>query len=377
MSPGNVESTVPKPRAPITDVKAWPLRQLQDRRAFVVVRIDTEAGVSGWGEAAPGTDPAATARALEAARPHLAGQDAASAEAVRLHLSKALAGPAREVAAIQAAVNIALIDILGKLCKAPAYDVLGGATRTKARALTALGGATEAEWLDSLREARAAGFRAVAVPLPLPEGPVRGRGFYLRARESLEKLRAAAPDVDFALDCGERISGAEAAVLAREMESFHLLWIEAPALPPRALANVGAESATPVGHGRSALEVADFQELLRDDALDALRPDVALWGVTPIRKAAALAETYYVAVAPFHAGGPVATAAALHAAASIPNFVIQEVPFPAGERDRRMRRELAGAALEAVKDGFLALPEGPGLGVAVDADALARYRIAP
>jgi galactonate dehydratase len=365
------------PLAPISDVKAWALRQPQDRRAFVVVRIDTEIGVSGWGEASPGADPAATARAVEAARPHLAGRDAASAEAVRLHLSKSLAGSPREVASVQAAVSMALGDILGKLSKAPLYDVLGGATRTKVRALAALLGRTEAEWLDSLREARSAGFRAVAVPLSIPEGPVRGRGFYRRVRESLEKLRAAAEDVDFALDCGERVSGAEAAVLARELETFHLLWIEAPALPPRALADVGAESAAPVGHGRTLLEVADFQELLRDDAIDAARPDIALWGPAQVRKAAALAETYYVAVAPYHSGGPVATAAALQADASIPNFVLQEVPFPADDRDRKMRRELAGAELEAVKDGFLALPAGAGLGVAVDPDALARYRIAP
>ena len=112
------------------------------------------------------------------------------------------------------------------------------------------------------------------------------------------------------------------------------------------------------------------------DAIDILRPNIARLGVTQIRKAASLAETYYVAVAPYHRGGPIGTAAALHAAASIPNFFIQEVPFPNDDNDARMRREIAGPAIEAVKDGFLDLPSGHGLGVTLDTDAIAKYRIA-
>jgi galactonate dehydratase len=87
-----------------------------------------------------------------------------------------------------------------------------------------------------------------------------------------------------------------------------------------------------------------------------------------------VAEPYYVAVAPFHDGGPIATAAALHLAASLPNFFIQQVPYPAAEEDRRMRARLTGAAVEAVQDGFLQLPPGPGLGISVYEAALAEYR---
>jgi len=356
------------PKTAITDLKAWPIRQPADGRAYVVVRVETDTGLVGWGEASPGTDPVAAARTLDSAKADLVGQDAVSAEAVHLRLGKA------DIAAAQAPVNMALLDILGKLCKAPVYEVLGGPTRSKARALTRLLGATEAEWTESLKQVRAAGFRAAIVPLSIPEGPVRGRGFYRRVRETLERLRqAGGEEVDFVLDCGRRATAGEAALLAGELERFHLLWLEAPALGPRALAEIAAESATPVGHERST--VADFQELFRDDAVDAIRPDIAVWGVSALRKAAALAETYYVAVAPHHRGGPIGTAAALHVAASIPNFFAQEVPFAADERDRRMREEIAGAALEKVADGWLSLPSGPGLGVTVDPQALDRYRI--
>ena len=89
---------------------------------------------------------------------------------------------------------------------------------------------------------------------------------------------------------------------------------------------------------------------------------------------AALAETYYIAVAPRHAGGPVGTAAALQLAATLPNFFIQEAPFVEAAEDRALRRALVREPVEAVSDGFLALPAGPGLGVTVDDAALSSHR---
>jgi galactonate dehydratase len=89
---------------------------------------------------------------------------------------------------------------------------------------------------------------------------------------------------------------------------------------------------------------------------------------------AVIAETYYIAAAPYHDGGPIATAAALQLAGSIPNFFIQQIPLVQAEEDRRMRAELAGAGLETVKDGFAALPTGAGLGISVNEEALKKYR---
>jgi len=129
-----------------------------------------------------------------------------------------------------------------------------------------------------------------------------------------------------------------------------------------------------VGFGRNFTRNAEFQELLRHDAIDVLRPDVGAYGISQARKAAALAETYYVAIAPFHRGGPVATAACLHLAASVPNFFLQEVLVPAAEADRRMRAELVSAPIESVRDGYFPLPAGPGLGVTLNQDAVRRYR---
>ena len=106
-----------------------------------------------------------------------------------------------------------------------------------------------------------------------------------------------------------------------------------------------------------------------------MRPNLALHGVSQIRRIAALAETYYVAVAPFHDGGPLATAAALHLAASLPNFFIQQAPVPANDQDRQMRTAITGVNVEAPVNGFFALPTGPGLGIEINERALDRYKV--
>jgi len=134
---------------------------------------------------------------------------------------------------------------------------------------------------------------------------------------------------------------------------------------------------TALGFGRHLHDAGAFQELLREELVDVLRPSLALNGISQIRKMAALAETYYVAVAPHHNGGPIATAASLHLAASLPNFFIQQIPLPAAEEDRRMRAELAGISVERVTAGFAGLPTGAGLGITVNEDALEKYKERP
>jgi galactonate dehydratase len=119
-----------------------------------------------------------------------------------------------------------------------------------------------------------------------------------------------------------------------------------------------------------------FQALLREGLVDVVRPDIAQWGISGARQIAVLAESYYVAIAPHHDGGPVATAAALHLAASIPNFFIQRVPLPESPADREMRAAIVSGGIETPHDGFLKLPTGPGLGIQVNESALEKYHAA-
>jgi galactonate dehydratase len=177
------------------------------------------------------------------------------------------------------------------------------------------------------------------------------------------------------LDCAGAITPGEGLSLAAALEDFHPLWLDEPAggLSGTALAQIAGGATTAVGYGRSFHDNARFQDLLRLDAIDVLRPDIVGMSLLEIRQAAALAESYYVAVAPFQRSGPIATAAAFQLAAAIPNFVIQEVPFVSA-KDRAMRDALVGGGIETPVDGFFRLPGGPGLGITVDAAVLEQYR---
>jgi galactonate dehydratase len=198
----------------------------------------------------------------------------------------------------------------------------------------------------------------------------------LAAQRRMDALRkAAGEDCDFVLSGAGRLTPGDAATLSSAFERFHLLWFDEPCNTHSlgALRKIASENVTPLGFGEGATDAAFFQNLLREDAIDVVRPEIALHGVSGVRRIAALAEVYYVAVAPKHSQGPVTTAAALHLAASLPNFFIQHIPFPASAADREMRRALTGSDIETVKDGFAALPNRPGLGITIDTAALRKF----
>lgn len=342
-------------------------------RRYVVLKISTDEGHAGYGEAPATPDPQTAVDRLKRELQSLHGSNPARTLILDEQLRSTGASPGA-----RAAVNIALMDILGKSSKAPLYEALGGPTRNKARAMAVVEGDTTDEIKAAVLRAKQSGHRAFSVRLSVPAGMERGRQFYNNVRERMDALRAAAgEECDFVLDCGGRTIPGEAVSIADRLEDFHLLWLDEPCgeLSVSARASISQHTVTPVGFGRTFTQNSHFQDLLRESGIDVLRPDITLNGVTAIRKAAAIAETYYIAVAPYNRGGPIATAAGIHVAASLPNSFIQETPFSMNEADRRMRREITGGWDEAPDEGFFKLLEGPGLGLAVNDDALAQYSI--
>jgi galactonate dehydratase len=348
----------------VSELRAYAIREPVSRRSYTVLEVRTKSGLTGYGEC-----PAAPSDALALAKQAAVGQAATSYEVISRQLASQ--------PGMQAAVVMAMLDITGKYAKAPLYQALGGPTRNKARALAPLSGATDAELAAQMKRARDAGHRAFLVPAPASAAANQGQAFVKATRARLENLRAeGGPDVDFVLDGGGRLSPGDSASLAAALERFHLLWFDEPCRTSNisTLHKIAGETVTPLGFGRRVHQGGPFQDLLRDQAIDILRPSLALNGLSQLRRFAALAETYYTAIAPYHEGGPIATAAALHLAASLPNFFIQQVPLTEASEDRAMRASLGGASLETPVDGFLSLPAGPGLGVTVDKGALEKYR---
>ena len=348
----------------ITALRDYPLREPVSGRTYTVIKLQTRGGLEGYGECG-----SVTATDLAQALKIVRGKEATQFETVRFQLKSTPSG-------LAAALNMAMLDVVGRSVKAPVYQVLGGPTRNKCRALAPLEGATDAELTASVRRARDAGFKAFLVPTPPTTGRNQGQAFVLAARKRLDTLRdAAGPGTDFALDCGASLAP------GRRRQPGGRLRTVSPALArrtvsgiePGALRKISAENVTPLGVGRFVQQPSAFQDLLREEAIDILRPDISLNGISQIRQMAAIAESYYTAVAPYHNGGPVASAAAFQLAASLPNFFIQQIPLPQAEQDRKMRAAMAGD-VESVKDGFAVLPTGPGLGITVNEKALEEYK---
>lgn len=340
----------------ITDLQAFTLREPGSGRVYSLLKASTDQGLTGWGESLP-LAPASLALARSVA----VGQEPSRYDV----LTRRLSGDP-----IAAAVNMALLDLYGQEAQAPVFQLLGGPTRFKVRALTALPRPQDRDAL--LRQ----GHRAFLVPVALPAAITSRPALVAQLAGLFAGLRqASAENVDFVPDGQALLPSAEAADLAGALEPYHPLWFDRPTREPNneVLARIAAESTTPLGLGHSLDEFAPVQNYLREGICDVLRLSINRLGITPLRRAAAIAETYYTAIAPHHTGGPVASAAALHLAASLPNFFIQEVPAVLDNAARQFRDELAGAPVEAVKDGYFALSRQPGLGLKVNESLVRRY----
>ncbi|MBM3814222.1 MAG: mandelate racemase/muconate lactonizing enzyme family protein [Acidimicrobiia bacterium] len=347
----------------LKELRAFPLREPVSGRRYTLIRLETRGGLRGWGECAGTSD-----REFAQARQLLSGIPATAYDVAWRKLEP--------IPGLRAAINMAQLDIVGQHAKAPVYQVLGGPTRNKARALAPIEGAAPSDLLASLQKAQQAGYRAFSTTVPPIEWVNQGQAYIFNVRGRMEILRKnGGPNVDFVLDGAAQLAAGDASSIAAELEKFHLLWFDEPCRVSNlsALRKITDENVTPVGYGRNITNGGEFQDLLREEAADVLRPALYTYGVSQSRKIAALAETYYVAVAPYHDGGPVATAAALQLAASLPNFFIQQIPVPAGDADRQMRQAIAGD-VERIRDGFAELPTAPGLGVQVNERALDKYR---
>jgi galactonate dehydratase len=352
------------PQLEMTALDSFRLREPVSKRAYTCLRLRVRSGAVGFGEAS-NISPAD----LIALRSAIQGHEASSFESIRRGFTvspSALAG-----------LEMAMLDIFGKFTKAPIYQVLGGPTRNQARALAYIAGDSDDDVVAAVEEAHSAGHRAFMIPVPATHAPNHSATLIAATRRRFDRIRTAAgAGCDFVLDAAGTLTPGDASTLAAAFERNHLLWFDEPC-PLSNLSGayrIANENVTPIGFGRFAAEQGLFQNLLHGDAIDVLRPDILRHGIGQIRRISALAETYYVAVAPFHGGGPIATAAALNLAASLPNFFIQQIPRIAADADRHMRARLVGESLEAVKDGFLQLPRGPGLGITVDEAALNDYQ---
>lgn len=357
----------------ITDLNIVPVTLPNMPNTYVFVEVLTNAGVTGLGEATLEGKPEATMGALRDLRPFLIGKDPTMIE----HLWQAIyrfsfyrGGPI--LTSALGGIDIALWDIQGKLLGVPVWKILGGPVRDRIRVYTHLGDEYPDRGAGRARELVSLGFRALKA---FPQGSfemVEGPSKIHKIVASLKSIRqAVGDDVDLMFDAHGDLYPSVSWQLARELEELHLLWIEEPTLPEDvdAMKKVEEKIGVPIAAGERLFTIWGFRELLEKGIVDIVQPDIVhAGGISQAKKIAAMAEAYYVAVAPHNPLSPVATAACLHLDAAIPNFLIQEVVYglPA-------RNAIVNESIESVTDGHVELPTKPGLGVELNHAVIRKY----
>jgi galactonate dehydratase len=347
----------------IAQFQAWRLKEPVSGRKYTVVELESRGGETGYGEGGP-----VPAAEIVEARAAILGRRATESEFVRAHLAG--------IPAMEAAVGNAMLDLLSKSRKVPIYQFLGGPTRFKARLLARLESTDEASAPAPLERAKRQGFRAFTMPALQRDAMIPLQEYVDRVRARVARMQSmGGAGAEWVLDGAAAMTPGDAATVAKALEKVHLIWFDEPTgvLTTDGLAKITDESVMPIGLGRNIHDISAFQDLLRHCTVNVLRPGLGLNSLTKIKRIAALAETHYVAVAPYHEGGPIGAMAGVHLAAALANSYAVDVPVPAADRDAAMRAELTSGNKEAAENGFAVLMNRPGLGFEVNRKALDAY----
>ena len=343
-------------------------------RNWVFVRVETDEGLHGLGEATlEGKAETIVAAVAELSR-KVVGQEAGRIQ----HLWQVMyrhsfwrGGPV--LCSAISGIEQALWDIAGKAAGLPVYALLGGACRDHLP-LYANGprGTTAEEYAASARAIVAAGFRSMKVAPLEATLPVDSSASVRGCADVVAAIReAVGPDVAIAVDVHGRLSPAMSIRLARALEPLDIWFLEEPVLPENvaALADVARATSIPIATGERLFGKWGFREVVERRAAALLQPDVShCGGILEARLIGALAETCYAGLAPHNPLSPVNTVASAHVAMASPNFVALEWVVDAPP----WTQEVLTQPL-AISDGVLELPAGPGLGIELDLEACARH----
>lgn len=354
-------------------------------RNWVFVKVQTDDGVTGWGEATTEWKTQSVVGAVRDLSPLLLGEDAFRIEHLwqSMHRHQFWKGGLVSMSALSG-VDQALHDIKAQSLGVPIYELLGGRVRDEIRLYDHLGGGdpesvygemSVAGFAEAARRSVEDGFDAVKI-LAVPVGPGLPDRSSLRAsHQAMSAVReAVGEDVEIMVDFHGRCTPTAALAFTRELRDFRPWFIEEPC-PPEFIENLGqvASAGVPVALGERLSGRAEFLRVLRSGHVAVVQPDVChAGGLSEMRRIAAMAETFGVVVAPHNPLGPIATAHNLHFAASTPNWIIQEqmrnaVPWYDEVVDRPLQ----------IINGRAKIPSGPGLGLRVNEQVAAQYPYVP
>jgi len=347
---------------------------------WVLVKVGTDEGLVGIGEAYHGAGVHHIVVDERLQRP-LLGQDPRNIDRLFRDMMHAMSASGYYQGAVMSAISgieMALWDILGQALGAPIWQLLGGKFRDRIRLYNdchAGADETPQAYAAKAREVEARGFTALKFDIdPLPSR----RDRYNRALSNddiahyvsvVTAIRQALhPNTDLAIDAHWAYVPASILQVAYALEDLALLWLEDP-IPPEnvaAMARVASSTRTPICTGENLYTRFGFRELIQAQAADIVSPDLSkAGGLLEGRRIADLADLYYLNVAPHNIGSPIETVAACHLCAAVPNFLALEFHH----LDNALWDSLlVGGSL--IVDGHIAVPDRPGLGVALNEDAV-------
>jgi galactonate dehydratase len=365
----------------ITDIKTIVVNAQMRNWVFVKVETDTP-GLDGWGEASLEWKTRAVAAAVEDLKPFVIGDDPTRIEHLyqKLYRQPFFRPGVIGLSAISG-IEQACWDILGKQLGVPVYKLLGGAVRDKVRMYTHLGGGEMSAVYESFDASRvidlalevvARGYTAVKVVFVPYSEPLMGAPYAKKLAAVMGRLREAVGDrVDIMVDFHGRTYPAVAIEYINAIAEYRPYFCEEPVPPENidALAEVCRAVRVPIATGERLATRHQFREVLEKRAAHVIQPDLChCGGLLEAKKIAAMAEAYYVGVAPHNPLGPIANAAALHFALSTPNFLIQEDMLA----DVPWRWEVVESSLRT-ENGYWLPADAPGLGVKVNEAEAARH----
>jgi galactonate dehydratase len=351
----------------ITALKTW---QVPPRWLFL--KIETDEGVSGWGEPVIEGRAATVEAAVHELSEYLIGADARRVE----HLWQTLyrggfyrGGPIL-MSAI-AGIDQALWDIKGRALGVPVHELLGGACRERMRMYAWTGGDRPADVAAGARALVAKGFTAFKMngtaELAIVDSHRKVDEAVARVAEARQ---AVGSDIGIAIDFHGRVHRPMAKVLLRELEPYRPMFVEEPVLPEHlhCLGSIAGNLGYPIATGERLHSRYQFRPVLEAGQVDIVQPDLShCGGLTEGRKIATLAETYDVALAPHCPLGPLTLAASLQLDAVSHNAFIQEQSMGIHyNRGNDVLDYLVDPAPLFIENGYCAIPQGPGLGVEIN-----------
>jgi galactonate dehydratase len=331
-------------------------------RTYVYVRLRTDEGIVGIGEAACSGKERALVGAFSELEHYLIGANPYEIEKLwSLMYRNAFWRGGPVLTGALSGVEQALWDIKGKGLGVPVYELLGGRYRHKVKVYAWIGGDTPQACAEQAVRLKEAGWRALKFCPFEGCGPHFDVAHGKRVEAKMRAVREAVGDgFPIGVDGHGRLNPVNAVEMAKRIEPYGPMFFEEPVLPeyPEAMAEVRRVARIPIATGERLFTRYPFRDLLTRQAVDVLQPDLCtVGGILEGYKIAAMAEAFMVSIAPHNPLSPLSTVVCLHLDTVVPNFLIQEVP---GSPDRD---KILTTQAEHVTDGYMVPPDGPGWGV--------------